>query len=557
MRLFQLFVALVYALPVHLHAQTIQKSVKSYPDGSPDTIWHVKNRDTFLIEAFRRNGRLEKQFWHQDSMYTFDDLGQIQSKIHLAADFKYPKWIHLFYEWHNRYYNVPQKTYFYPNGKLESKANWSRDKVLTYQRWQPNGLLIQQSQAQQRDLTLFEQVTTTAKGRTVVQIDTLKKFQTIYEYHPNNVLKRKKQSTYTVDIQANEPITLIELSIWDSLGKLQANWAASPQHLKSFKDNGLCLYGFVNEKQDTILPAQFQNIKKITNNDNTTYYLVNDAQHYGILNEKGHFILSLTWDYLEPFYKYFEYETETEMMEKLLLRCRTKTGFGVIKMNGEIVLNPVYQDVRHCKKDSFEVKINGHYGIVDKTGKIIVAPLYPKIYFTPYPDVFEIAETVEDLYNQKTKYSVIHKTGKILLPSLFRDLSASNLPDSCYLASVFEADRRAKHSKAGVFHLNKGWIMDTLYRWQNDSGQDDIISNETETLHGLVATKAAKIVLPCAYRSLKKVINYKFNSQANSVQEFYLQDTYYIGEKDNQYGLFDLKNAVWKLPLQFNSAALR
>jgi hypothetical protein len=64
--------------PFALDAQTTV--VKKYPNGMSDTVWHIRNLDTFLIERYRPNGTLEVRAWRNDSSYSYDNHKNIIEK---------------------------------------------------------------------------------------------------------------------------------------------------------------------------------------------------------------------------------------------------------------------------------------------------------------------------------------------------------------------------------------------------------------------------------------------------------------------------------------------
>ncbi len=80
----------------------------------PDTIWHIKGVDTFLIEIFPLNGRLRTRHWREDSIYSFDNQGNIEYKNFL---FKKDKKNYLPDEFGQLDYGRENISYF-PNGKI-------------------------------------------------------------------------------------------------------------------------------------------------------------------------------------------------------------------------------------------------------------------------------------------------------------------------------------------------------------------------------------------------------------------------------------------------------
>jgi hypothetical protein len=94
--------------------------------------------------------------------------------------------------------------------------------------------------------------------------DTLQATEKEWSYDKKGRLKGFQQNhlptwkeTYLTYLE-NRLTQVIE---YDSLGKKYFEWNLDSNQVKPFKDNGLCLYGFVNLKNDTIIPAQYEQKK--------------------------------------------------------------------------------------------------------------------------------------------------------------------------------------------------------------------------------------------------------------------------------------------------------
>jgi WG containing repeat len=297
---------------------------------------------------------------------------------------------------------------------------------------------------------VFEWVSMSDSTQTISLFDTLRSLKKNFYYNRRGQLSTFFQCTIRdFDAFYNRNDELTQLITYDSLGKKKFEWNLDSNQVIPFKDNGLCLYGLVNMKGDTIQSARYENIQTYGEIYNR-YFIAHTATQYGALDAFGNAIIAPNWLFLEVFKTH---DNVDSLLEQTYLLCCAKTGFGIMQLNGQMVLPPVYQGIRHYKDNLFEVKIGGSWGIVDANGQIIVKPLYPHLNFTEDPNLY----LVEELNNVKSYiidiYGLIRQDGKVLLPTVFKQIK--KISDKYFNVQVI----RDEAGFDGVFHVEKVGFM--------------------------------------------------------------------------------------------------
>ena len=61
-----------------------------------------------------------------------------------------------------------------------------------------------------------------------------------------------------------------------------------------------------------------------------------------------------------------------------LVSIRENGKFGYINLDGQVVIEPQFDDTHFFSKGLAAVKINGKFGFIDKTGKMVFEPQFDK-----------------------------------------------------------------------------------------------------------------------------------------------------------------------------------
>ncbi len=508
-----------------LPAQTT--STKKYHNGLPDTVWHIHGLDTFLTEIFSLNGRLHTRIWRQDSIHYFNNQGNIINKKKLFKnneDIALPEALESF---NAKPYQ--ESVAFHANGQICQHSVWKKDTLLQIQNYNSTGA-ITDSQIIKRHPPVFEKETywhsVSLKNR--IWLDTAQKLKRTWEYY------NEKLHFF----QLKHDCIPIQYVLYDTTGKITYEWVLDSNSLIPFKDNGLCLYGFVNLKSDTIISARYERVLEQTNSFFQKYFIVQHGMKCNVLDALGNPILPEMSSFLAP---YSENRGRADaFFDETWLRFRGKSGFGVLKLNGQIVLEPVYQEVGNYKKSLFIVKKRGGWGVVDSLGTFKVMPHYKGLTFTSAPNVY-ITEQFQGEYRYKIRYGLIGEGEKVLLSNDFQSIYSKE--NGYFEVKAFGPNSENEYQgKQGIFHSEKGWIFDTLYRVGYNTEYYNKYQKGYQLLHKNddITVIDMKTKLPILPFECQLVLKWEFKGKL-----------FFACKRAGKMGLFDPENRKWILPLEY------
>jgi hypothetical protein len=165
--------------------------------------------------------------------------------------------------------------------------------------------------------------------------------------------------------------------------------------LMLFISNGYCqqLFGFLNKTGATVIPATFDNIGDFSNG----LAAANLNDKWGYINTKGVFVIQPIYSKVEKFNngygkvfsaanpQLFEFiNTEGKIVSENeitgaplffdgLKIIKVGAKYGYADINGKHVIPPTYDEVTNFNGSGLaKVGLNGKYGIINKTGKIVL-----------------------------------------------------------------------------------------------------------------------------------------------------------------------------------------
>ncbi|MFN8671762.1 MAG: WG repeat-containing protein [Candidatus Sericytochromatia bacterium] len=86
---------------------------------------------------------------------------------------------------------------------------------------------------------------------------------------------------------------------------------------------------------------------------------------YSIINEKGEIIKTLNENGRKVIFNY-------EYKDGYSIIVLDGVNYGVIDINGNFIIPPIYQEIKDISEDLFVVKNNNKYGYLDRTGKVVI-----------------------------------------------------------------------------------------------------------------------------------------------------------------------------------------
>ncbi len=188
-----------------------------------------------------------------------------------------------------------------------------------------------------------------------------------------NTIKVKKDNKY---------------GIFDSEGKeiLPAQYVEVTNLGKDSKDGFIIQdenkkYGIVNYSNQVVLEAKYDEIAKIYGNDT---YVVKQSGKQILVDKDGTQLLSSGFD-----------EIKAIMKNKENGVIYTQNGkYGVMKLTGEVVISPTYEDLKEAKTGLLIAQKTGNYGIIDVQNQTKLDFSYLSISYNEKADIY-IAETPE------------------------------------------------------------------------------------------------------------------------------------------------------------------
>ncbi len=244
--------------------------------------------------------------------------------------------------------------------------------------------------------------------------------------------------------------------------------------------------GFIDTSEKIVIPAIFSDYVKYSKGE---LIVVNLKDKYGLFNKIGKMLIPIEYDNIRIYEETSrddegEYEDELIQIE-LEKDCKIKYGF--IDKTGRELIPIKYDALYSCNKEygasnnsrnnyrvmfqngMIRAKLDGKYGIVNKTGKEVVPLIYDCIdnFGERFPNGFS-------KITLNNKYGVVDKTGKITVPVIYDEFEV-----------LFTGN---------IFNPRSVTILESLVV-------------KTNNKYGVINVKTGKIVVPIEYNSLKGVNN--------------------------------------------------
>lgn len=134
-------------------------------------------------------------------------------------------------------------------------------------------------------------------------------------------------------------------------------------------------YGVVDYSNQMILEAKYDEIVKVHGND---MYVVKQAGKQVLVKKDGTQVLSSKLDEIKEILKNAD--------NGVIYRLNGK--YGVMKMTGEVIVAPDYEELKEAKTGILIAKQNGKYGIMDLQKVTKVEPTYVAITYNEKADLY-------------------------------------------------------------------------------------------------------------------------------------------------------------------------
>ena len=292
------------------------------------------------------------------------------------------------------------------------------------------------------------------------------------------------------------------------------------------------LYGLANDSGNIIIEAQYKEIKNLGTTYKEGYITVDANGKYGIVSTTKKQILENKYDNIEQVYL-SDYYLVTENGTRKLINSKGETilenGFDEIKsattrgiiyvkdnqygemnLQGEVTIEPKYQDLKQVKENIYIAKRNETYGIIDENENTLLPFDYTGIVFNEKANLF-IADDAQ--YNTSiidTNYDV-----KLLgiLSEINTDKSYIRMRiDNDYKYYDFECNEKSssevltsntlflskQNGKYGYVDKNGNVVVDYVYDDATEQNEYGFVAVKQNGLWGSI-DKDANIVIEPTY----------------------------------------------------------
>ena len=537
-----------------LYAQT--KPVEIRKHNLLDTIFYLNGKDTVYVETYYPNSHKKSKSWKKDSFYLYYPDGSLKVK-----EFQHEKY-DFGYNFKDINSNIAdfEKWEFYPNGSVMEHHYWTSPNHYYSEDYKPNGEVVYSQNFYKINPTkdivhqfYYTQSSNKIKRKAMFS-DTLKNTVIDSSFNEKGVLQNIEYS-----VKIGKETNIEKIIYYDETGKQYYSWQLDSNRLHIDKDNGDCLFGFRNMKGDWVIPPHYDKVQ----NFNVRYFIVNKNEKYGIIDDFGKPILPLDYDFLnDPNSRDFE-PNNTSMFppsDAHPLRYRMGDKYGILDFKGQVILPPQYDDVRGIFREPYEVKVGNKWGLIDKKGTFLVQPQFDAVNENDLDDVYEVYNINENAYYKEVK-GLINNKGVLLLNLKFSEIENDIEQKEILKVTTYSEGEINANRYDGVFHTQKGWILDTVYQIDYNTGickyfkrhptiHDSIISIR----QGLINEKY-EILIPFEFDYIRHLEKISFTPEKcdglklSSCAE--IQDIY-LCSKDKKYGIFDKVAKKWLVPLTYD-----
>jgi hypothetical protein len=245
-------------------------------------------------------------------------------------------------------------------------------------------------------------------------------------YGETSVIILKKGSNY-VALDANlAPVFNKDFSYVESLGDLYKVQLGGVDNGYGTPDGGV--FGLYDKNGKEIIPVQYEDITQI-GYESTNGYIIKRNGKYGICSANGKVLM-------EPQYSEMNCEGDLCIVSRFIEQSE-QTKMGLINHNSLKEIVPTTYE--HIESLSYEgdylIKSNNKFGLISKTGKVILPANYNFLKATDLYDNDEwilanaYGEVTQSYYGSDVtggNWGVINKKGDTILPFKFKEISFEN-----------------------------------------------------------------------------------------------------------------------------------
>ncbi len=273
-------------------------------------------------------------------------------------------------------------------------------------------------------------------------------------------------------------------------------------------------YGVIDKKGNTIIPAQYSEIK--IPNPEKAVFVCYQGENTQVLNERKEPILT-EYNQINPIR--LKNISSDLMYEKSVLTYGKDGKKGLISLAGKEIAKPVYDEIESLpyKEGALIVKQNGKSGIINIKGNSLVETKYDEVKVDEYYTEEEGYRYAGYIVLQKTqegyRYGYINHKGKEILPAEYNEMTRVTGiydNDSAYLIC-------AKNGQYGLMKKEETILNHEYQSIQYDEA-NGVFVVEKSRKYGIVNKEGEEIV-PAKYNEIDitGIYFYAKNEQGTTV----------------------------------------
>lgn len=232
-------------------------------------------------------------------------------------------------------------------------------------------------------------------------------------WYENNILKVEKDGKYGLIDLTGKELTAFEYEEITSIKGIK-------NALKVKKDGK---YGVIDDQGKELVKTQYNEITNLGKDNKSGFIVQAENNKYGVVDYSENLILNTNYDEISNVYgnnfyvvkkgtkqilvKKGDEEVLTTGYDKIEEILKTSEGeviyttnnlYGVMKITGEVIMEPVYEDLKEAKSGIFIAKSNGKYGIIDLEKNNKTEFKYTNINYNEKADIYI---TEDENYNNE------------------------------------------------------------------------------------------------------------------------------------------------------------
>lgn len=303
-------------------------------------------------------------------------------------------------------------------------------------------------------------------------------------------------------------------------------------------------YGVINKTGDIVIHPEYKNVI-IPNPQKAVFICYDENNETKVFNQNNEQIFS-EYTQIEPIR--LKNIASDLMYEKNLLTYEQNEKVGLINLEGEVIVKPIYESIEGLpyKEGELLVQLEGKYGVINNKGNYLVDPEYDQINVDNYTTEEEgykragyiVSNTTENGY----RYGYVDVDGDVLLQPEYTELSRIiNVEDNDNIYLIV-----AQNGQYGMVK-NEEQIIGNEYQSISYNSESNTLTLEKTKRYG-VATLNGEVVIPVEFAQIDSTGRYIYATDADGNIEVYQEDGNLAGIDGNVY-ILETENENYQIKI--------